>query len=76
MITNIILNLRSLVSAHCSPNPTYAVFTKQHTRMPLAWRYWKENRCAVHGPGAKKIVIGGSPHLARSWNSAGHELNI
>merc|ERR1712203_836285 len=28
----------SLVSAHCSPNPTYAVFTKQHTSMPLAMK--------------------------------------
>ena len=37
-IIDIITNLRSLVSAHCSPNPTYAVFTKQHTNMPLAMK--------------------------------------
>ena len=38
-ISNIIdMKLRSLVSAHCSPNPTYAVFTKQHTNMPLAMK--------------------------------------
>ena len=34
----IIIIIRSLVSAHCSPNPTYAVFTKQHSSMPLAMK--------------------------------------
>ena len=42
IITNIIITIiiiiRSLVSAHCSPNPTYAVFTKQHSSMPLAMK--------------------------------------
>ena len=39
VITDIIITIiRSLVSAHCSPNPTYAVFTKQHSSMPLAMK--------------------------------------